>query len=111
MKNPLTETNVRIDYKPSINYALSASGVKYINSFELHNDEAEDWRELKVSISGELLRSTECRLDLIPAGQTVSIADIATASGFGLRTSFTRSFKQKHGLTPSEFREQQDGVE
>lgn len=57
----------------------------------------------------------ECRLDharrLLVSRPDMSIADIATASGFGLRTSFTRSFKQKHGLTPSEFREQQDGVE
>ncbi|MBP5507232.1 MAG: DUF4011 domain-containing protein [Prevotella sp.] len=99
MKNPLTETNVRIDYKPSINYALSASGVKYINSFELYNDEAEDWRELKVSISGELLRSTECRLDLIPAGQTVSIADIAIEPDIDKLRGITESAETQFTLT------------
>jgi len=54
----------------------------------------------------------ECRLDharrLLVTRPDMSIADIAAASGFGVRTSFTRSFKQKHGLTPSEFREQQE---
>ena len=52
-----------------------------------------------------------CRLDharrLLVSRPDMSIADIATASGFGVRTTFTRSFKAKHGLTPSEFREQQ----
>ena len=55
---------------------------------------------------------TDCRLDharrLLVSRPDMSIADIATASGFGLRTTFTRSFKAKHGLTPTEFREQQE---
>ena len=76
MKNPLSEKNIRIDYMPCINYAISASGRKYISNFELHNEESEDWRELTLTISGDLLTPSECRLDLIPAGQTVSIADI-----------------------------------
>ena len=52
-----------------------------------------------------------CRLDharrLLVSRPDMSISDIATASGFGVRTTFTRSFKAKHGLTPTEFREQQ----
>ena len=52
-----------------------------------------------------------CRLDharrLLVSHPDMSITDIAAASGFGLRTTFTRSFKLKHGLTPTEFREQQ----
>ena len=51
-----------------------------------------------------------CRLDharrLLVSRPDMSITDIATASGFGVRTTFTRSFKAKHGLTPTEFREQ-----
>ena len=52
-----------------------------------------------------------CRLDharrLLVSRPDMSISEIAAASGFGLRTTFTRSFKLKHGLTPTEFREQQ----
>ena len=52
-----------------------------------------------------------CRLDharrLLVSRPDMSISDIAAASGFGLRTTFTRNFKAKHGLTPTEFREQQ----
>ena len=45
-----------------------------------------------------------CRLLIEKPG--MGIGAIATASGFGLRTSFTRSFKQKYGMTPTEFRNQ-----
>ena len=53
-----------------------------------------------------------CRLDharrLLVSRPDKSISDIATASGFGIRTTFTRSFKNKYGLTPTEFREQEN---
>ena len=53
-----------------------------------------------------------CRLDharrLLVSRPDMSIGDIATASGFGVRTTFTRSFKAKYGITPTEFREQQE---
>ncbi|MBR1521045.1 MAG: AraC family transcriptional regulator [Bacteroidaceae bacterium] len=53
---------------------------------------------------------TDCRLDharrLLVSRPDMSIGDIAAASGFGVRTTFTRSFKAKYGLTPTEFREQ-----
>ena len=54
---------------------------------------------------------TDCRLNharrLLVSRPDMSIVDIAAASGFGLRTTFTRSFKQKYSLTPTEFRSQQ----
>ena len=53
----------------------------------------------------------DCRLDharrLLVSRPDMAIGDIATASGFGVRTTFTRSLKAKYGITPTEFREQQ----
>lgn len=53
----------------------------------------------------------DCRLNharrLLIEKPELSIQDVAVASGFGLRTTFTRSFKQKYGVTPSDFRNQQ----
>ncbi len=55
--------------------------------------------------------ATDCRLDharqLLKNAPEMSIADIATASGFTVRSTFTRSFRMKYGLTPTEFRAQQ----
>ena len=57
----------------------------------------------------------DCRLDharrLLVSRPDMAIGDIATASGFGVRTTFTRSFKAKYGITPTEFREQQRNCE
>ena len=54
---------------------------------------------------------TDCRLDharrLLVSRPDMSIGDIAAAAGFGVHRTFTRSFKAKYGITPTEFREQQ----
>ena len=34
----------------------------------------------------------------------MSIDEVATASGFSVRRTFSRLFKEKFGLTPTEFR-------
>ena len=35
----------------------------------------------------------------------MTIDEVATASGFAVRRTFSRLFKEKFGLTPTEFRE------
>ena len=53
----------------------------------------------------------ECRLKhacRLLRDSTMSIADIATASGFSRTTTFNHDFKAKYELSPSEFRELQE---
>ena len=53
----------------------------------------------------------ECRLKhacRLLRDSTMSIADIAAASGFSRTTTFNHDFKMKYELSPSEFRELQD---
>ena len=51
---------------------------------------------------------TGCRLEyacrLMEEDPTKSMEEISAQSGFTSRISFTRSFKQKYGLTPTEYR-------
>ncbi|MBO4606743.1 MAG: DUF4011 domain-containing protein [Prevotella sp.] len=77
MKEQLSDKNIRIEYLPCINYAMSVNGAKYLGTCELTNDDDCDWRELTVSLSGEFLASSETVLDLIPQGQTVTIGGLA----------------------------------
>lgn len=53
-----------------------------------------------------------CRLDyacsLMKNERDMSVTDIAAASGFTTRESFSRSFKQQYALTPTEYRENLD---
>ena len=53
----------------------------------------------------------ECRLRhacRLLRDSTMTIADIAAASGFSRTTTFNHDFKMKYELSPSEFRELQD---
>ena len=50
-----------------------------------------------------LLRLDYAR-DLMTASPQMSIDEVATASGFAVRRTFSRLFKEKYGLTPTEYR-------
>ena len=54
---------------------------------------------------------TDCRLPyaakLLAEHPELSVADVARASGFTSADTFSRNFKQRYALTPSQFREQQ----
>ena len=77
MKEQLSDKNIRIEYLPCINYAMSVNGAKYLGSCELTNDDDCDWRELTVRLTGEFIATCEAVIDLIPQGQTVSISGLA----------------------------------
>lgn len=53
----------------------------------------------------------ECRLDygarLLSVRPELSVAEVAAASGFASASVFTRNFKQRFTMTPTEFRERQ----
>ena len=54
---------------------------------------------LTLTISGDLLTPSECRLDLIPAGQTVSIADINIEPDIDKLRGITESTETKFTLS------------
>ena len=55
-----------------------------------------------------------CRLeyakDLLITSPEMTVDDIATASGFGARRTFSRLFKERYSITPTEYRSQQEGA-
>jgi LacI family transcriptional regulator len=65
---------------------------------ELHRTPAEEIRRVHLELARELLRNTD-----------LSIDDIARASGFGSPDYFGVFLKQKHGVTPIQFRKQLRG--
>ena len=76
MKEQLTASNFRLEYTPYINYAMTFVGTSYITACELINDDDEDWRDLIVSIKGEMLIPTESHISLVPKGQAITIPSI-----------------------------------
>ena len=48
------------------------------------------------------------RAKLLVENPEMSINEVATASGYGSYAVFSRNFKQRFTITPTEFREQKD---
>jgi AraC-like DNA-binding protein len=49
-------------------------------------------------------KQLERAADLL-AHSSLSVEDVAAASGFGHRSSFYRRFREAYGVTPTQFRE------
>ncbi len=99
MKEQLTDKNIRLEYLPCINYAMSVNGSKYLGTCELTNDDESDWRELTVSLSGEFLETSESVIDLIPRGQTVSVGGLSIKPDVEKLRQLTESVDTTFSLT------------
>ena len=66
-------------------------------------------RRSRVSRGNRLF--TDCRLPyaakLLAEHPELSVAEVARASGFPSADTFSRNFKQRYALTPTQYREQQ----
>ena len=64
---------IHLEYLPCINFAMIHNHVPSFSFCELTNNDKFDWQEVKVSIKGELIRYSDCILDIVPEGQTIQI--------------------------------------
>ena len=87
----MTDQNIRLDYLSKLNYAMWSNGFKCLKACELTNDGEDDWHNIIVCISGEMLTKTESRLDLVPHGATVEVE----------RLSIIPDAKKLHSLNES----------
>ena len=65
---------------------------------------AQDSEHASITYYINRLRLDHAR-ELLTTHPEMSIDEVATASGFSVRRTFSRLFKEKFGLTPTEFRE------
>ena len=62
---------VHLEYLPCVNYAMIHNHVPAFSFCELINNDEIDWNEVKISISGELIKYSDCVLDIVPQGQNI----------------------------------------
>ena len=67
---------VHLEYLPCINYAMIHNHVQAFSFCELINNDEIDWNEVKISISGELIKYSDCVLDIVPQGQNIQIVSL-----------------------------------
>jgi len=102
MKEHLSENNLRIDFLPSINYAMSVNGAKVLSRLDLTNDDDCDWRSLKISIDGELFEHHETHVDIVPQGQSVSVVGLELKPDADKLLILTESVETRFTLTVSQ---------
>ncbi len=103
MKEQLTSSNLRIEYNPSVNYVCSLAGTRYLNICELTNDDDVDWHDIVVSISGEMLNTTESRISMVPKGQTVSVQNLDIKPNLDMLRHLTESVDTQFVITVKTF--------
>ena len=74
--NPIDPKNIKVEFLPCLNYAMTMGGQKCLEFVEITNPTADDWREVHVKVSGELIATAESVLDSVPAGMTLRVTDL-----------------------------------
>lgn len=62
-----------LEYQHEVNYALTTSGIKILQSSILTNQEKVDWHEVRISLSGQYIQPCTCILDSLHAGHSMQL--------------------------------------
>ena len=85
-----------------LNYAMAASGQKCLEFVEITNDTDDDWHNVRVKVSGELIAESECILDSVPAGMTIRENDVDVKPDLDKLRELTESVETTFTLTVGE---------
>ena len=99
MKEQLQSSNLRLEYISSLNYASTACGNKYLTILELNNDDDEDWHNITVRISSDMLKTSEVHLDTVPHGETVIVDGLDLLPDIDKLREMTESVETQFVLT------------
>ena len=90
---------VKIDYLPSVNYAMMNNGVEVCNSLVLENDDDRDWQQLSLTISGQYIKESGCGLEVLKKGQSVQVNAVKIEPDFKTLSETTEAIKTSFVLT------------
>ena len=69
------------------------SGINVCNSLVLENCDTEDWHGLSVEISGQYIKDSGCRFELLKRGQSVQVKTIKIEPDFAVLCEITEAVK------------------
>ena len=67
---------MRVDYLPQLNYAVWLNGQQCLRRVEIDNQSNNDWKDVTVSLTGDLLVRSEEHVELISRGQAVALRQL-----------------------------------
>lgn len=68
--------SIHLEYLPCINYAMIHNHVPSCNFCEIINNDDIDWKDIRVSLEGNLLKYSECFIETIPKGQAIQVDNL-----------------------------------
>lgn len=99
MKELLTDQNIRIEYFPCLNYSMSINGKQCVESFEIYNDDDDDWRDLTVTVDGEMVQTAVAHVDLIERGMTIRVEGVTVAPDLDQLRELSESADTTYNIT------------
>ncbi|MBQ8098835.1 MAG: DUF4011 domain-containing protein, partial [Bacteroidaceae bacterium] len=101
-----------LEYVKKINYAMLHGGVPAMRYARLENLSPEGWKDITVSLQGDMLEESSCLLQWVPAGGCIEIKDLVlkpvltelAALTEGITVGFSVRATTAEGLTLAEER-------
>jgi len=93
-----------IDYLPAVNYSMLSSGVATCYKFVVENVSGRDWEQVQVSLTGEYISDYAWRAELLPAGQSVQLQDVAIAPDLRRLSEITEAVNTTFTVTVGDCR-------
>ena len=92
---------LKVDYLPQLNYAMQLHGERCLRRIEIYNPSDEDWADVTIRLSGELVESCEEHIELIPRKQAVRITQLHLMPDIDMLRKLTESVVTHFALTVS----------
>ena len=95
---PNNKVILKIDYLPSVNYAMMNNGVDVCNSLVLENNDDKDWHQLSVHINGQYIKDSSCWMEILKIGQAAQINAIKIEPDFKILSETTEAINTSFAL-------------
>lgn len=89
---------VTLDYLPRINYAMINSGIEACSSLIVENKDERDWKQIKISISGDYIKESSCRYEHLRCNTSLQVNEVKIMPDIKFLSEITESIKTNFHL-------------
>ena len=94
--------SLKIEYIPSLNYAMLYNGVETCTKCLLKNEGLHDWHQVEIGIEGDFIKEHMLRLEYLRAGQSVQISQLKIQPNIKLLSEITEAVNTAFTVTIKE---------
>ena len=90
-----------LDYLPCVNYAMMCNGISTCIQCVVVNEDTEDWRQVRVAVTGQDILSSEVLLDHVPQGKRLQVKNLRIEPELQELVNITESIQTQFSITVS----------